>query len=168
MAERPQFRVRRVLVREGKLDLESETPLDILHVSEPAARRALSILPNLARHVCVNEKGDTFGDEIVGTELAHLFEHVVIELEGQAHGPAAGTRFQGHTSWADELANTRPQGIALMRTTVTFENDLVALQAAKDACAIIDWAASTSAPDTAHPDIPHMVAHLRRIMGVEK
>lgn len=158
------LRVRRIRVREGKLDLELAISLDFLHVDERTARRVLSVLPNLARHICINERGETFGDEIVGTELAHLLEHVVVELQGQAHGAKALGVFQGHTSWADELARTRSQGVALMRTTVTFSNDLVALQAVKDACAIVDWAVSPSGDSTEAPDVPAMVAALRRMM----
>lgn len=161
----PQMKIRRIRVREGKLDFELEIPLRILSVSERTARHVLSVLPNLARHLCINEKGQTFGDEIVGTELGHLFEHSVIELQGQAYGSAARSVFKGHTSWADEIANTRPQGIALMRTTVTFLDDLVALQAVKDACAIVNWAVRPAAQSSAEaPDVPAMIENLRRMM----
>lgn len=161
----PPLKVRRICVREDRLDLDLEISLRQLYVSERTARHVLSKLPNLARHLCINEKGQTFGDEIVGTELAHLFEHMVIELQGQAYGAAARGVFKGHTSWLDEIANTRPQGIALMRTTVTFLNDLVALQAVNDSCAIINWAVLPSAQSSADaPDVPAMLEQLRRMM----
>lgn len=143
------LRIRRVRVRRGKLDLEVVCALEALHVDERTAARVLRELPNLSRHVCVNGRGETFGEEIVGTELPHLLEHVIIELQGQdaamraqrdaerARAAAPHLKLQGHTSWAAELAETAPHGYALMRVTVTFQDDLVALRAAKDACALL-------------------------------
>lgn len=132
--ESSKLKIERIRVRRGAIDFRVSIALDALYVSENQAVRILELHPNLRNHVCVNGKGGTFGDEIVGTELAHLFEHLIIELQAQA-GCSNAT---GHTSWLDELAETAPRGYALMRTTVTFENDFVALQAAKDACAIIE------------------------------
>ena len=132
-----RMEIRHIRVRRGALDLELAVALDVLHVSEEQADCVLSLLPNLSRHVCVNEHGDWFGDEIVGTELPHLLEHIIIELEGQACGNAG--KPAGHSSWLEELGQTAPEGYALMRTTVTFSNDFVALQALKEALAIIDW-----------------------------
>ena len=95
----------------------------------------------------------------MGTELAHLLEHVVIELQAQAS--EAPGKLIGHTSWLRELAETAPHGYALMRTTVTFSNDFVALQSVKDACAIIEWAIEPSVDEA--PDIDKIVAELRAI-----
>ena len=180
----PGLRITRLHVRRGRLDILTSTPLALLHVSEDVAQRTLQLLPNLRNHVCVHTRagGGTFGGELVGTELAHLFEHVVIELQAQAHGgaAAAGTRgaqpqapggvvagtppqapqLIGHTSWAEELAVTGPQGYALMRTTVTFANDLVALQAAKDAVELLNWACAPEAPQPAL-DVAALVERLR-------
>ena len=163
----PSFRITRLRVRRGRLDILTATPLALLHVSEDVARRILQLLPNLRNHVCVHTRagGDTFGSELVGTELAHLFEHVVIELQAQAQCEAAaggGPQFIGHTSWAEELAVTGPQGHALMRTTVTFANDLVALQAAKDAAELLNWACASQAPAHA-PDVAAIVGHLHEL-----
>ena len=162
----PGFRITRLHVRRGRLDILTATPLELLHVSEDAARRILQLLPNLRNHVCVHTRagGGTFGSELMGTELAHLFEHVVIELQAQAQCEAAavagGPQFIGHTSWAEELAVTGPQGHALMRTTVTFADDLVALQAAKDAAGLLNWACGPQV--SAHaPDVAAIVGHLQ-------
>lgn len=175
-ASAPQVRARRIRVRADRIDCELEVPLACLRVDERAARRVLGLLPNLERHVCVNGRGETFGEELVGTELAHLVEHVALELQGRAqtrphaeahaadggasHMPAPAGLLRGHTSWAAELAQTRPLGYALMRVTLGFENDLVALQALKDACEIAGWAAGGPG---APPDVPGMVADLRRL-----
>lgn len=121
--------IRHITVRRGALDLEVAVSLDTLRVDERVAARMLDELPNLARHVCVSDSGEFFGDEIVGTELAHLLEHVIIELQG--HGA-------GHTSWEAELAETRGRGHALMRVTVTYRDDFEALRAVEAARTLVE------------------------------
>lgn len=149
--------IQRIRVRNGALDFEVALALDTLHVTEEQAEALLELLPNLARHVCVNESGDgSFGDEIVGTELAHLLEHVIIELQGKAMPQASG--LTGHTSWLEELAATAPQGYALMRTTVTFANDFVALGAMNCALEIIDWSLDSAMREM--PDVNGMISLL--------
>lgn len=149
--------IQRIRVREGALDLEVVMPVDALHVTREQADRVLELLPNLAHHVCVNGAGNgSFGDELVGTELAHLLEHLIIELQGKA--TSQGGDLTGHTSWLEELEVTAPQSYALMRTTVSFANDFVALGAMRCALEIIDWA---SGPDEdATPDVGGMIAFL--------
>lgn len=97
-------------------------------VSASQAREALALLPNLARHVCINERGETFGDDIVGTQPAHLLEHVAIELMAQRHQSGAG--LMGHTSYADERG--------LMLVKLTYRDDLVALECVKEAVELIN------------------------------
>jgi hypothetical protein len=147
---------RKILVRDGRLDIELAVLLSAFTVDEGTAQRILGLLPNLARHVCVNGRADgTFGDEIVGTESAHLLEHCIIELQGKATG-ASG--LMGHTSWAAELSDTRDAGIALMRVTVSFANDLVALQALRESLALVQWAlAPESFP---RPDVSAALARV--------
>lgn len=161
----PAIQIRHIRVREGRLDLEVAIALSQLHVSEACARRICALLPNLPHHLCVNKsaEGSHFGDEVVGTELAHLLEHVIIELQGQAYrGANPMPQFIGHTSWAEELAVTRAQGIALMRTTVTFADDLVALQAVKEAVTLVEWAVGDGPGEM--PDVAAAVSRLRAIM----
>lgn len=153
--------IKRIRVRAGALDLEVAASLDTLYVDDATAHRILDVLPNLAHHVCVNATDNaTFGDELVGTELPHLLEHVIIELMGRAarmQGAFAPT-FTGHTSWLEELDATAPAGYALMRVTVTFANDFVALAAMNSALAIIAWACDpTTSP---RPDVEAAIAQL--------
>lgn len=149
--------IAQIRVRNGALDLEVVTSVDMLHVTEEQANRILELLPNLAHHVCVNGTEDgSFGDELVGTELAHLLEHLIIELQGKATLQARG--LTGHTSWLEELEVTAPQGYALMRTTVSFANDFVALGAMNCALEIINWASEPDMGDM--PDIDGMLEYL--------
>lgn len=152
--------IRHVRVRRGALDLEVAAAVDTLHVTGEQADRVLGLLPNLAHHVCVNGFGDgSFGEELVGTELPHLLEHIIIELQGQASNTAR--HFTGHTSWLEELDTTASRGYALMRTTVTFVNDFVALQSASDACAIIAWIVNPQAFE--RPCIQDLVSKLVKL-----
>ena len=151
--------IRHIQVKRGALVLEVEAPLSTMRVPADAARRMLELLPNLAHHVCVNDNGDTFGDEI-----AHLLEHTIIELQGKAYASWGANRplFTGRTSWKRSLAEARSAGESLMLTTVTFVNDFVALQAAKSACGIIEWAYD---PDThTAPDIAALVDRLAQLV----
>lgn len=97
-------------------------------VSPAQAQRALALLPNLGRHVCVNERGDCFADEIAGTEPAHLFEHVAIELMAQARGSGEG--LMGHTSHTGEPG--------LMAVRLTYADDLEALACAQRALEFVN------------------------------
>lgn len=130
------LKVEHIRVRKGTLDLEVRCDIDALHVTSEQALRVLELLPNLAHHVCVNDAGnESFGAELEGTELPHLLEHVIIELQGRdSQNPSMLT---GNTSWLEELAETAPQGYALMRTSVTFENDFTALAAMNEGLEII-------------------------------
>ena len=139
--------IRRMRVRSGALDLEVGLALDTLYVDAGQAERI----------VCVNGRsGGCFGDEIVGTELAHLLEHVIIELQGKASPRAR--ELAGHTSWLEELSVTAPRGYALMRTTVSFANDFVALGAMNCALEIIDWSLDPDSREA--PDVDGMIALL--------
>ena len=97
-------------------------------VSASQARGVLAVLPNLSRHVSVNEHGESFDDDIVGTQPAHLLEHVAIELMAQAHQSGAG--LMGHTSYADERG--------LMLVKLTYKDDVVALRCVKEAVELIN------------------------------
>ena len=157
----PVVQIKHIAVSKNAIDMEVACALPYLHVSADAAKRLLEQLPNLAAHVCINEKGDTFGDEIVGTETPHLLEHLIIELMGMSENAlgakAPGRGLIGHTSWADELANTRGEGVALMRVKVRYHNDLVALQACKEACVFIEWAM------TGEGMLPSVAASIERL-----
>ncbi|MDO5329596.1 MAG: hypothetical protein Q4E88_05865 [Coriobacteriia bacterium] len=48
------------------------------------AARVLEKLPNLKLHPCKNNRGPKFIDVIESTSIAHLFEHIVIDLESRS------------------------------------------------------------------------------------
>lgn len=96
-------------------------------ITTPAvAARASARFPNLVRHACVNEVGDTFGAVIQHTSLPHLLEHLVIDLQTHAMPPNSPAVFVGTTVWVDQKAGRA-------RIEVSFTDDLVALRAFRDA-----------------------------------
>lgn len=123
-----QLSIQHITVEASGITVETRISPAGARVGAAQAQQALRRLSNLARHVCVNEHGDTFGDEIEGTEPAHLFEHVAIELMAQTCGSGEG--LMGHTSYTDERG--------LMLTKLTYKDDLQALACIKRACAFVN------------------------------
>ena len=141
MRDAPALLIAHITVRTGKLDFELSCDAERLHVGADAAARALGLLPNLARHVCVNRKGERFSDDIEGTESAHLFEHVAIELLGQAFpAKAASGAFFGYTTFADVGKGELAPGRRAMRTTISCADDLAGMCAAREALRVVNWA----------------------------
>ena len=48
--------------------------------------RVLGLMPGLADHACLGDASASFGEVISDTELAHLLEHVTVELLAQTNG----------------------------------------------------------------------------------
>lgn len=96
------------------------------------ADRLVKRFPDLPRHACVNPQGDLFGDVIAHTALPHVLEHLVIELQVQAHAQTEPSRvFTGISRWTD---GTR----GLAQVSVSYRDDLVALRAFRDAALILN------------------------------
>lgn len=93
------------------------------------ARRALELLPGLARHRCENGSEAPFVEEIEDTELPHLFEHIVLELMAQAGSPRS---LRGETTW-----DFKRDGRGVFRVSVEYDDDLVCLGAIKTANALV-------------------------------
>ncbi len=45
--------------------------------------RVYRLLPHIVEHACLGDAGETFRDAMGDTELAHLLEHVTVELLAQ-------------------------------------------------------------------------------------
>ena len=104
--------------------------------SPPLMARICSAYPNLPRHACVNDEGDTFGAVMDRTSLPHVLEHLVIDLQAQAAARQTANQenapgvvdavFVGTTEWTDIFAGRA-------RIEVSFTDDLSALRAFRDA-----------------------------------
>ena len=93
------------------------------------ARAALDALPGLKGHVCCNDVGLGFCEELEDTELAHLVEHATLEIMAMAGSPET---LRGSTSW-DFAADGR----GVFRVEVAWDDDLVALGALSCASALV-------------------------------
>lgn len=98
------------------------------------AERALAALPGLARHACDNAEALPARDELADTEVAHLFEHVAVELL-RLGAPHPANR--GETEW--DFAR---DGSGVFRVTLRHPDDLACAAALRGAAELVaDWAA---------------------------
>ncbi len=108
--------------------------------------RIVASFPQLSRHACVNEAGDTFGVVMNHTSLPHLLEHMVIDLQTRAEPFDSDSTFVGTTVWTDEVAGRA-------RIEVSFTDDLVALRAFRDATNFLNEAVVLYGNDFSSPHI---------------
>ena len=93
-------------------------------------RLLFKLFPHLARHRCDNDNGYTFKKESRATEIPHLFEHLIIELQGQVHRTRV---LKGETQW-----NWRIDPRGRFHVYVDYENELLVLGAIRLAERIIN------------------------------
>jgi hypothetical protein len=127
-------RVERVTVGETSLEVtlrfSAEEPLRTSAFPD-LPERALALLPGLRRHVCDNPDGRSLAEELPDTELAHVFEHVAVELAALAGSPRT---LRGETAW-----DFGRDGRGVFRVTLAYDDDLVALGAVKSAARVMEW-----------------------------
>lgn len=143
-------RVERIEVRRGHLVCRVAFSAAPRTTSPQLMPRVLAVVPTLAQHACVNERGTVFAAVMDCTPLPHLLEHLVVDLQVRAESGqwntlpgvapeappsmAGATRERpivGTSEWLDEAA-----GIA--RIDVSFADDLVALRAMRDSVAFLN------------------------------
>lgn len=92
-------------------------------------RLLFKLFPHLARHRCDNDNGLTFRKESRSTEIPHLFEHLIIELQGQVQKTRV---LKGETQW-----NWRIDPRGRFHVYVDYENEILVLGAIRLAERII-------------------------------
>ena len=128
------FDIRKVTVGPRNLEAVVElAPTAPLKTSEDLAGTELvyNLMPELADHVCLGDSAPRFGDVIGDTELAHLLEHVTVEL--LARTDAAGDVSSGQTV---ELAERTYQ------ITLACPDDVLVAGALSSAVWVLQWAYS--------------------------
>jgi len=93
-------------------------------------RLLFKLFPHLAKHRCDNDNGYTFKKECRATEIPHLFEHLIIELQGQVQRSKI---LKGETQW-----NWRIDPRGRFHVYVDYENELLVLGAIRLAERIIN------------------------------
>ena len=144
------IRVERLEVRRGHLVCQVAFGNAPRVTSPQLMSRVLAVVPTLAQHACVNERGTVFAAVMDCTPLPHLLEHLVVDLQVRAEsgqwltlpgvaaeapphvsGATSDHPIVGTSEWLDEAA-----GIA--RIDVSFADDLVALRAMRDSVAFLN------------------------------
>lgn len=112
--------------------------------------RVYQLMPQIADHTCVNPQGDTLREVLGDTELAHVLEHVTVELMARLGMEDVSA---GNTAETDV---DRTWDIAL-----SCPNDVLTLGALSSAAWIMEWAYAGGAGPA--PDVDHTVSGLRAL-----
>jgi len=116
--------------------------------------RLLELLPKLALHDCENDRERPFVAELGDTELAHVFEHVTLELMARAGSPRT-TR--ASTTW-----DFRRDGRGVFHVAIAYDDDLVALGAIKLADALLRHLVEAAPPPNLAPELARLRALRKR------
>ncbi|MBI3910565.1 MAG: hypothetical protein HY320_06475 [Armatimonadetes bacterium] len=110
------------------------------------------LFPHLAEHRCHNEYGYSFRREARNTEIPHLLEHLIIELQTQAQRHEV---LKGETQW-----NWRVDPRGTFHVHVEYENEQLVLAAVRLAERIVN---AIDRQDLQVIDIDAEVARLREL-----
>ena len=106
-----------------------------------------NLLPEIVDHACLGDEGETFKDAMGATELAHLLEHVTIELI--ARTGLAGDISCGRTWEVAGAPNTYD-------VQLSCPDDVLVASALSSAAWILQWAYSGG--EDPKPDVEAIVA----------
>lgn len=113
-----------------------------------------NLLPDIIDHACLGDKGATFKDVMGATEVAHLLEHVAIEL--MARTGIAGDISCGRT-W-EVTGEPRTYDVQL-----ACPDDVLVASALSSAAWILQWAYSGARDPK--PDVDAIVAGIRSLVA---
>ena len=128
------FDIKKVTVRprtlEAVVELSPSAPERTSDDPEGTAR-VMSLVPELADHVCLGDSAPHFGEVVEDTELAHLLEHVTVEL--LARTDIAGDVASGQTVEVGERT---------YQLTFACPDDVLVTGALSSAVWVLQWAYS--------------------------
>ncbi len=131
-AARPFLNITKMTVDAGRLRVDVHlTPRCPRRTDAHLARMATERFPALPWHTCINHRGPTFASVLEDTPLPHLLEHLIIDRQTADARTAPQQRFVGTTRWTDAQQRCA-------HVEVNFYDDLVALQATKEALAALN------------------------------
>ena len=117
-------------------------------------RILFKLLPQMASQHCFNDEGHSFGREAQATEIPHLFEHLIMEIQNQVRR-GIGIPLSGETHWNWTVD---PRG--RFYVTVDYDHEVVALGAIRLAECLIN---ALDRRDIAHIDMAREISRLREI-----
>lgn len=112
-----------------------------------ATAHVFDLLPGLVDHICLGDSSERFTEVAGNTELAHLLEHVTVELLAQTD--IAGDISSGRTTQLDDR---------LYQITLACSDDVLVAGALSSAVWILQWAFSGAGEP--RPDVPATVEGL--------
>ena len=117
-----------------------------------ATARVYYLAPAIAKHVCLGDAGREFQDCMGDTEIAHLLEHLTVEIMNETG--LGGTVSCGRT-------RSVPGDERLFDVELSCPDDALTVGALSSASFMMDWAfLHANAPA---PDFPGTVAALRKL-----
>lgn len=119
-----------------------------------ATTRVYNLMPHIIDHVCLGDSSETFKEVMGNTELAHLLEHVTVELLSQSS--ASGEITSGKTTPVP--GENRTYDIQL-----SCPDDVLVAGALSSAVWIMDWAFSGGGEP--EPDIEAIVSGLTNLVS---
>ena len=135
----------RVLVNPGMPLMTSE---DI-----EATARVYYLAPAIAQHACFGDEGEKFQDCMGDTELAHLLEHLTVEIMNE-------------TGLAGDISSGRTRSVAedprLFEIELSCPDDALTIGALSSASFMMEWAFLH--PDVTAPDFAGTVEALRQLV----
>ena len=135
----------RVLVNPGMPLMTSE---DI-----EATARVYYLAPAIAQHACFGDVGEKFQDCMGDTELAHLLEHLTVEIMNE-------------TGLAGDISSGRTRSVAedprLFEIELSCPDDALTIGALSSASFMMEWAFLH--PDVTAPDFAGTVEALRQLV----
>ena len=114
-----------------------------------ATERVLELLPGLSEHLCLGDADARFGLVANDTEVAHLLEHVTVELLALTN--LAGDMSSGKTSLVDSRRG-------LYEIILACPDDVLVAASLSSAAWLLNWAYGNQ--DEADPDINAIVSGL--------
>ena len=128
------FDIKKVVVGpknlEATVELAANAPLMTSEDLE-GTTRVWQVMPELRDHVCLGDESGVFGDVMGNTELAHLLEHVTVEL--LARTDIAGDIACGQTTEVGERT---------YKVTLKCVDDVLVVGALSSAAWLMQWAFS--------------------------
>jgi hypothetical protein len=122
---------------------------------QPRIPRILfKLFPHMAAQRCHNDDGYSFRREAQATEIPHLFEHLILEIQDQVRR-GVGIPFTGETQWNWTID---PRG--RFYVSVDYENEVVALASIRLAERIIN---ALDSKDITQIDMGREITRLREI-----
>ena len=126
--------IKKVVVGPRNLDATIQLSDDAPRMTSDDAigtRRVVDLLPGVEKHACLGDTAPQFGDVVSDTEVAHLLEHVAVELLALTN--RAGDITSGRTTTLDEK-------LGLFEVSLVCPDDVLVAGALSSAAWILNWA----------------------------